>query len=373
MNSIIEQILILEREYGHNELFNGVSDEEGALDKLSLICSTIDHITYTEDSGGTTEALRSLANLINVRALSPESLAYLLFLMHPDDDIKFKAIDRLYQNRSNEDHATFQAVYFAQKYEEADNNYHLFDRFKLINEKYRLRYGKETPEKFSGKGAVYTVITGEYENLKDPQFVDPEWDYYCFTDEIDKYSSDIWNIRKLDHIMANDLTKTQRYAKTHPFLLLPEYDYTIYLDGSFTIVGDLREYINIFSKGCSMLCFPHPARQKLKDEVEAIKVLRYHQDPSIRNNLDDQIDAYRSEGYNDDLPLIESGCLVRTNHDPLLNMVMEDWWKEIKNRSHRDQLSIGYVCWKNNYLYDISALEVTNNKYLSYCDHIDRY
>ena len=27
---------------------------------------------------------------------------------------------------------------------------------------------------------------------------------------------------------------------------------------------------------------------------------------------------------------------------------MDEWWEEIKNGSHRDQLSFNYVCWKNN-------------------------
>lgn len=45
-----------------------------------------------------------------------------------------------------------------------------------------------------GKGAVYTVITGIYDALKEPAYVSPEFDYICFTDNRElKYS--IWDKR----------------------------------------------------------------------------------------------------------------------------------------------------------------------------------
>lgn len=377
MNPIVEAIQNLEREYGHNELFVGVSNEEGALDKISLVLNTFGQIDYESEVNNTAEVLRSLSDLINARALSPESAAYILFLAHPDDNARYRAIDQIYRNRSTEDHAVFQAVYFAKKYEESMNTRALYEsvieRNNILIDKYQNRYCKNRSEIFKGKCAVYTVITGGYEELNDPKVINPEWDYYCFTDDPQKISSNVWNIRKLDNIIENDPARTQRYAKMHPFLLLPEYDYTIYIDGSFTISGDLSEYINTYSRECTMLCFPHPSRQKLEDEVEAIKVLRYHQDPGVKGIFDEQVEFYRSEGYDDSLPLIETGCLVRSNHDELLNKVMEDWWQEIKNRGHRDQLSIGYVCWKNGYQYDISNISVTWNKYLEYRDHADRY
>ncbi len=375
MNDVVEQIISLEHEYGHDELFNGVSDENGALDKIGLVCNIYDIITDVTNEAD--ETVRSLANLINAKAFSPESAAYLLFLAYPDDSIKYRIISRLYRNRSFEDFVTFQAVYFNQKYEESLNSINLYknmiDKYVIINDKYRTRYSGTESDQFRGKCAVYTVITGGYEELNDPQIIDPEWDYYCFTDDPGIFTSDVWKIIKLDDVIKNDLIRTQRYAKTHPFILLPEYDYTIYIDGSLTIIGDMREYINTYSRGCSMLCFPHPSRQKLEDEVNAIKMLRYHQDPTVRGIFDEQVEFYRSEGYNDNLPLIGSGCLIRSNHDEKLIKVMEDWWHEIKSRGHRDQLSIGYVCWKNDYIYDISSLSINNNSFLRYIDHDDRY
>ncbi|MBO4266726.1 MAG: DUF616 domain-containing protein [Lachnospiraceae bacterium] len=372
MNSIVSDILDLENEYGHSELFNGANDENAVLDKLGLLISVMRYIESGTEKTVRDKALSSITNLINAHALSPESVAFILYLESPENDFKFEEFCRLYEARSKEDSAVFRAVYYKLKYEEAYSNLHMFDKYERINEKYIARYGHEAPDVFSGRGAVYTVIVGGYDELHDPLYVDPELDYYFFTDEPEKYSSSIWKIKKLEFVVENDNTRTQRYAKMHPFVLLPDYDFTIYVDGKFTITGDLREYINIFSRGSGMLCFPHPERQTLEEEVAAIKEFRYGLDPMVRNELDEQVDAYRAEGYADDEPLVDSGCIVRSNHDKALNEVMETWWNEVLSRTARDQISLGYSCWNRRYKYDISALSIYDNKYLDYCDHNDR-
>jgi len=46
------------------------------------------------------------------------------------------------------------------------------------------------------KGICYTVLSGDYDNLKNPKVVTPGWKYVCFTDQ-DNVKSDIWEIRDL--------------------------------------------------------------------------------------------------------------------------------------------------------------------------------
>lgn len=370
MNSIVEEILSLEKEYGHTELYCGAADESEVLDKLGLLCSMMKYVGDDNDPDTIEQAMEPIIKLITAHALSPECAAYILFLQYPDDDYKYAHFERLYKDRSGEDRLIFRAVFYKFKYDEAYNELHLFDRYIPINKQYITRYGSDKAEAFTGKGAVYTVITGGYDNVCDPVFIDPGFDYYCFTDDPDSLSSNVWNIRKLEHIVENDTVRTQRYAKMHPHLLLPEYDYTIYIDGNFTIKGDLKEYINLFSRGKSMLLFPHSSRSTLAEEVRAIKELRLRIDPNIRNEYDEQIEQYMSEGYNDDEPLVENGCMVRSNRDEKLNAVMEDWWNELSTKTARDQLSIGYVCWKNHYKYDISALSIYYNDYIEYNSHM---
>lgn len=366
MDPIIREITELEIEYGHRELYSGIREEEVA-GKIDVICKTLGLIGKCSSDAMQTAALESVLGLIDSRALSPECLAYLLFATYPDDIDKYAVLAPLYKNRSMEDYAVFQAVYFARQFAKTNYDLHVFDKYKIINEKYRSRYGKTEQKTFVGRCAVYTVITGRYDDLRDPAFINPKWDYYCFTDDPDGYRSEVWNIRKLDHL-ENDPSRTQRYAKTHPFLLLQEYDYTIYIDGKFCITGDIGEYMSMFSRGSSMLCFPHPDRQVLEDEVEAIKI-RQGKAIGTEDELDKQVAGYRQDGYRDDVPLVESACLIRSNHDNKLNAVMEDWWNEILTKTDRDQLSLGYVCWKNGYSFDISPLDIYDNEYMKFYPH----
>jgi hypothetical protein len=41
----------------------------------------------------------------------------------------------------------------------------------------------------------------------------------------------------------------------------------------------------------------------------------------------------------------------------------EDWWTEMKYHSRRDQLSLNYVEWKNNFKIDYLEGDVRNNDY----------
>ena len=61
--------------------------------------------------------------------------------------------------------------------------------YKLLKGDYRnksyINNFKATDKKFPGtKIAVYTAITGGYDNLKDPIYVDDELDYYAFVDDL---------------------------------------------------------------------------------------------------------------------------------------------------------------------------------------------
>ncbi len=233
MDYSILHISQLESEYGHRELYNGVDSEKEVRSKLEVFCRTLALIGKNGDKSLADMASKSMAELINAHALSPECAAYILFQSFPEDREKYIFLASLYKNRSPEDYAVFQAIYFAQKYEKVNYELHVFDKYKVINGKYINRYGNTGTGVFTGKGAVYTVITGGYDDLRDPAYVDPQWGYYCFTDNPDNYRSDVWTLCKLDKMIKNDKVRSQRYAKTHPYELLPEYDYTIYVDGKF--------------------------------------------------------------------------------------------------------------------------------------------
>lgn len=73
---------------------------------------------------------------------------------------------------------------------------------------------------------------------------------------------------------------------------------------------------------------------------------------------------YFGTGYPRHNGLVDSACIIRNHRDPLLQMVMSDWWAEYEKYPIRDQLSFGYACWKNDFEYDLCDLDLTNNSYV---------
>ena len=74
----------------------------------------------------------------------------------------------------------------------------------------------------NSKLVIYTCIIGEYDYLKDPEYIDDNCDYICFTNN-PKLKSDIWQIRFIENRDMN-VTKWQRHYKLFPNIYLSEYD-----------------------------------------------------------------------------------------------------------------------------------------------------
>lgn len=222
-----------------------------------------------------------------------------------------------------------------------------------------LFYPQQEKSVFQGKGVIYTVITGDYDELCPPQYIDDEYDYICFTDNRN-LTSDVWSVRYVENIENMDRARLSRKYKIMCHKFLEEYDYSIYVDGKIQIIGDLRKYIETYCRGSSMLCFPHFVRSCAYEEAK-VCIEAGKDTPEV---IKKQMEGYEKEGYPVNNGLIDGACLVRQHHSVILQKVMECWWNEVKNKSRRDQLSIGYACWKNNFHYDLSDLYTYQNEYL---------
>lgn len=206
------------------------------------------------------------------------------------------------------------------------------------------------------KKVVYTCITGNYDRLIDPKYITPDFDYVCFTDNAD-FRSDIWDIRPMPK-ECDGLTqvKRQRYVKINPHLLLSDYDISIWVDGNVSLKGDLDKLLDeVLRDDCSVYVPKHPQRNCIYMEERAVK--RMKKDSSSITKK--QIDRYRSEGFPKNYGLLQSNILIRKHNNDDCIRLMEEWFKEVKDGSHRDQLSFNYVLWKNS---DIKVIYL--NKYI---------
>lgn len=363
----ITRIVELEKGLGHNGFLHEMNSVSEAVEKYDFIIEILQSIEEKKN-----DQIEILQGMLQTGILTPETTAYILVNECTSCNYVQSVIESILQQKSTGDLIVFCELLYRLKEEQLrivlKKKLQMIRDYCFINDQFERRYEKNDDKNqwFTGRCAVYTVITGDYDKLWDPTVINPNWDYYLFTDAPEKFDSKIWKIVPIDNPEGLSPVLLQRKVKIMPYVFLADYDYTIYVDGKLRIDGDLQKYIDIYAKKCSMLCIPHPSRQKLEEEAEAIILLN----KSTSEKILKQIGHYRKEGYSDQRIMPETCLLVRSNRDERLIKTMRDWWEEILRWTHRDQLSIGYCCWKNDYDYDISMVYLLQNHFFTVNEHV---
>ena len=210
----------------------------------------------------------------------------------------------------------------------------------------------------NSKIVIYTAFTGGYDSLKEPDFIDENCDYVCFTDSND-LTSDIWDIRLMEDSTLDNNRKAKQF-KVLPHKYFPEYKYSFWLDGTFKIKGSLREYIykNIRANS-NMLCVVHTERDCIYEEYKASKIIpRYP-----RAVMEEQINTYREDGFPAHYGMGVMGSIFRKHNSPDVIELMDAWWEEIIKFTNQDQLSFAYVCWKCDFHPSVSLVYYWENEY----------
>ena len=197
------------------------------------------------------------------------------------------------------------------------------------------------------KVVVYTAIVNNYETLQNPDYIDPRIQYICFTDQpiwLSLINDTVWEIKKIPRSSLDD-TRKARQVKILPHIFLKEFDcdYSIWIDGNINIIDDIFELFNLYD--ISILGFKHHSRDCVYDELSACVDAK----KDTSSTMQEQIHKYATKGLPKHSGLIETNVLIRkhTNHNVM--KLMESWWLEIKAHSKRDQLSLPYVIWQQNF------------------------
>jgi len=226
----------------------------------------------------------------------------------------------------------------------------LLDRLHLLGRRL-LRHAivNEIPESTANyfstaKIVIYTCIFGTVDEIHEPIFVPDNCDFYIVTDQ-DLPTASSWIKKKVDFSVfpgAVDPVTKNRFVKMHPHLIFPEYDYSIYLDGTIQARTDLTEWIQEMPV-VGLKMFNHPVRHCTYTEIEAcIKAGKGSKSDLLRYAA-----FLRSQGMPENYGLVEGGVIVRQSHNPVCVSLMTQWWQEFLQQSRRDQISLPYILWKN--------------------------
>lgn len=192
---------------------------------------------------------------------------------------------------------------------------------------------------------IYTCITGGYDNLIQPSCYNPDYDYICFTDNkdwIEKGIIGVWQIRSLfENKFSNALNN--RWHKTHPRILFPEYDDSIYIDGNIDILTD-SIFSQIERKKNPIVIPVHFARDCVYKEIATLggsnKIKKEH--------LNAMKLFLKYGNFPKHYGLNENNLIYRKHNQKDVVAIMEEWWELILNVAPRDQLSLPYVLWTHN-------------------------
>ena len=216
------------------------------------------------------------------------------------------------------------------------------------------------------KVVIYTAIFGGFDELLEPEYIPEGCDFVCFTDST-HFKSDVWDIRVVTPYYEQPV-RNSRYYKTKPHVFFPDYEISLWIDGTIIVKNDIHYLINDHLSDANMACFnhnwtvldPHDCAYYSAEYILHLGEKNYNKnkspDRSIEKSYKDNPDLirkqmvkYRNEGYPEHFGHVISGIVFRRHNEQDCINVMKTWWEEIKYHSHLCQLSLGYSFWKNDF------------------------
>lgn len=194
------------------------------------------------------------------------------------------------------------------------------------------------------KVAIYTCITGNYDNVEEPLIKEDGCDYFLFTNN-KNITSDNWKIMPIPEEIAKmgNNAKINRYIKMHPKELFDEYDYSIYIDGNIKLVSTISQFTQNVNTDTGLAIHSHCTNVCIFDEVKACRAYG----KGNYKNLKQQVNRYKNEGFPKDYGMLECNVLVSDLKNENSKKIFDAWWNEyLISESMRDQIALPYVLWK---------------------------
>lgn len=204
---------------------------------------------------------------------------------------------------------------------------------------------------------VYTCITGDYDKIREPQYISERCDYYLISEKKPEKKT-IYQWIDICHVVPSDITDNiyrNRYCKINVHKIFSQYKYSIYVDGNITITGDMTKCIDYLKRSRIAVTTVYE-----KDTVYSHALRCMVQGMDYYDRWQKQIKSYWEKGLPENTRVYLCNILIREHNNPICIKLMEDWWKEFCTYVRRDQTSFPYVIWKNGFgsddIIDLSEL-----------------
>lgn len=220
------------------------------------------------------------------------------------------------------------------------------NNYKEENDPERIQEYLEYKQTRQAKSVVYTCITNDYDDLREIEiykYIDKDWDYVCFSDNkelIKQGQCGIWEIRPLQ-FQKLDNTRNQRWHKTHPHILFPNYQESIWIDGNINILTN-KLFESIKNTAQNILVPEHFKNLCIYTEYQDVIDAKLDD----INLINEELSLIKTAGMPKNYGFAETNVLYRKHHKEIIINCMNMWWEFINKYSKRDQLAFTYVLWK---------------------------
>lgn len=212
---------------------------------------------------------------------------------------------------------------------------------------------------YNKKVVVYTICFGNYDNIRNPIYINDEYDYFIFTDQL-LPENIIWKRIDLKDVNSTELSNIEksRFPKIMPHLFFKDYDYSVYIDSNILITCNIDEIINtMIENKKSIAMHKHQVRDCVYKEAKAV----YASGKAKWKDINNQVEFYSKQGFPKRYGLFENNIIFRKHNDKECIEVMELWWSEFSRfATKRDQLSFMYSLWRNGFTADF-IMSLGNN------------
>jgi len=237
-------------------------------------------------------------------------------------------------------------------------------RSKLYYRQFQSFFRKIIRRKKTNKVVIYTALFGGYDALRDQPIEIKNCDFVCFTDDVNLQSS-TYDVRVVSPL-SECSNRSAKIFKILPHKFFPEYEYSIWVDGSITFQTDVvNELIDQYLGESNLAAFKHAKRECIYDELEVCISLGKDK-PSLMTT---QVEGYRIQGYPEKLGLAACGVLIRRHNEEDVKAFSQRWFDEIQNGSRRDQLSFNYSAWKTDFRFKYIDKDISDNEYFYNSKH----
>ena len=229
--------------------------------------------------------------------------------------------------------------------------------------------------------AIYTVITGDYDTIKQPQVITPGAGYFLCTNNHSINDAGVWQIVYLeedkidgyvpevadDNVRISNI-RLSRKVKMLAHKYLPKgYDMSIYLDADMLIKADMSKLFELLNDDALMAAFRHGSCFSVREEINDL-IERGVVKPAV---VEHQWKRYHEWRFKDDLGITENGILIRRHNHPRVVELMELWWQEYLNGCLRDQVSLMPCIYKCGFMPHLKFIEgdVRHNEWVEVMRH----